>query len=126
METESTQLRDVIESQKMLSLPLNGRSYLDLLGLQAGVVPVTSGVVPGDRQVSGMFSNPGIINTDFALMKVIPLRESMSSKFRGEFFNIFNHANFNNPVGNFGSSQFGEVTSARDPRIGQVSFKFLW
>ena len=44
VETESTQLGDVIESKKMLSLPLNGRSYLDLLGLQAGVVPVTSGV----------------------------------------------------------------------------------
>ena len=32
VETESTQLGDVIESKKMLSLPLNGRSYLDLLG----------------------------------------------------------------------------------------------
>src|SRR2546429_10015607 len=32
--TENTQLGDVIESKKMLALPLNGRSYLDLLGLQ--------------------------------------------------------------------------------------------
>jgi len=45
VETESTQLGDVIESKKMLSLPLNGRSYLDLLGLQPGVVPVTSGTM---------------------------------------------------------------------------------
>lgn len=37
VETASTQLGDVIESQKMLALPLNGRSYIDLLGLQAGV-----------------------------------------------------------------------------------------
>jgi Carboxypeptidase regulatory-like domain len=42
VQTESTQLGDVVDSKKMLSLPLNGRSYLDLLGLQAGVVPVTS------------------------------------------------------------------------------------
>src|SRR5882672_6215937 len=34
VETESTQLGDVVDSKKMLSLPLNGRSYLDLLGLQ--------------------------------------------------------------------------------------------
>src|SRR5207244_5143932 len=45
-----------IESKKMLSLPLNGRSYLDLLGLQAGVVPVTSGSIQQDRAVSGGYS----------------------------------------------------------------------
>src|SRR5438552_11965746 len=56
VETESTQLGDVIESNKMLSLPLNGRSYLDLLGLQAGVVPVTSGSMQQDRSVSGGYS----------------------------------------------------------------------
>jgi hypothetical protein len=43
-----------------------------------------------------------------------------------EFFNLFNHAQFNNPVGNFSNSQFGLVNSARDPRIGQGSLKFLW
>jgi hypothetical protein len=53
VESESTQLGDVIDSKKMLALPLNGRSYLDLLGLQAGVVPVTSGVMQQDRPVSG-------------------------------------------------------------------------
>ncbi len=31
VETESTQLGDVIESKKLLALPLNGRSYIDLL-----------------------------------------------------------------------------------------------
>src|SRR5580704_8519923 len=36
VQTESTQLGDVIDSKKMLALPLNGRSYIDLLGLQAG------------------------------------------------------------------------------------------
>ena len=56
IETESTQLGDVIDSKKMLALPLNGRSYLDLLGLQAGVVPVTSGTMQQDRPVSGGYS----------------------------------------------------------------------
>ena len=45
VETENTQLGDVIDSKKMLALPLNGRSYLDLLGLQAGVAPTTAGTV---------------------------------------------------------------------------------
>src|SRR2546427_3235222 len=56
VQTESTQLGDVIETKKLLALPLNGRSYLDLLGLQAGVVPVTSYSMQQDRSVSGGYS----------------------------------------------------------------------
>jgi len=58
VETESTQLGDVVDSKKMLSLPLNGRSYLDLLGLQAGVVPITSGSMQQDRPVLRIQSIP--------------------------------------------------------------------
>jgi Carboxypeptidase regulatory-like domain/TonB dependent receptor-like, beta-barrel len=64
VETETTQLGDVIESKKMLSLPLNGRSYLDLLGLQAGVVPVTSGSIQQDRPVSGYIDSPGNLSVN--------------------------------------------------------------
>jgi hypothetical protein len=72
------------------------------------------------------FHGPGILNTDFALLKDTHITESTSLELRAEFFNIFNHAQFNNPSGNFSSSNFGVVTSARDPRIGQFSMKFLW
>ena len=37
----------------MTGIPLNGRSYIDLLGLQAGVIPVSSGASDHDRFVSG-------------------------------------------------------------------------
>ena len=57
VETANTQLGDVIESKKILALPLNGRSYLDLLGLQAGVVPFTAGSIQQDRSVSGGYSS---------------------------------------------------------------------
>ena len=53
VDTSSTQLGDVIESKKMTSLPLNGRSYIDLLGLQTGVIPISSGASQHDRFVSG-------------------------------------------------------------------------
>jgi hypothetical protein len=52
VETSNTQLGDVIESKKMLALPLNGRSYIDLLGLQAGVAPGSAYTIGGDRPVS--------------------------------------------------------------------------
>src|SRR5215469_3187084 len=62
VQTENTQLGDVVDSKKMLSLPLNGRSYLDLLGLQAGVVPVTSESIQQDRPVSGGSGGSGVGN----------------------------------------------------------------
>jgi hypothetical protein len=42
VESSSTQVGDVIGSQKMRDLPLNGRSFTDLLGLQPGVAPELS------------------------------------------------------------------------------------
>src|SRR5206468_8847751 len=64
VESESTQLGDVVDSKKMLGLPLNGRSYLDLLGLQAGVVPITSGSIQQDRPVSGYINSPGNLSVN--------------------------------------------------------------
>ena len=72
------------------------------------------------------FSGPGIFNTDFALEKQTAITEHTAIQLRLEFFNIFNHTQFNNPNGNFSASNFGVVTSARDPRIGQISAKFVF
>ena len=41
-ETSETQMGEVISGKKMAAVPLNGRSYTDLLALQPGVVPTTS------------------------------------------------------------------------------------
>jgi len=72
------------------------------------------------------FHGPGILNTDFALEKDTAITETTRVEFRAEFFNMFNHTQFNGPSGNYDSSTFGVVTSARDPRIGQLSLKFIW
>jgi len=72
------------------------------------------------------FHGPGFNNTDFGMTKIFPIKEGMSVELRGEFFNIFNHLQFVNPSGNVSSANFGNITSARDARIGQVSAKFIW
>jgi hypothetical protein len=72
------------------------------------------------------FHGPGIINTDFGVAKRIPITESLAFEFRAEFFNIFNHTQFNSPSGNISSSRFGLVSGAAPPRIGQISAKFYW
>ena len=64
VQTESTQLGDVIDSKKMLALPLNGRSFIDLLGLQAGVAPGTAQTIQQDRPVSGYLANSGNISVN--------------------------------------------------------------
>ena len=72
------------------------------------------------------FHGPGIDNWDLSLQKDLRLTESKALQFRAEFFNAFNHAQFENPSGNFSSGTFGTVTSARDPRIGQVALKLVF
>ena len=72
------------------------------------------------------FHGPGINNTDLGVTKRIPITEQKAFEIRGEFFNVFNHAQFMNPSGDISNGSFGNVTNARDPRIGQVSAKFVW
>ena len=61
-----------------------------------------------------------------ALLTRLVRMMASSANCSAEFFNIFNHTQFNNPTGNFSSGTFGQVTSARPPRIGQLSAKFVW
>ena len=75
------------------------------------------------------FVGPGLNNSNLALLKDTKISETKEVQFRAETFNVFNHAQFNNPSGNFnntGQGGFGYVTSARDPRIMQVALKFLF
>jgi TonB dependent receptor len=56
VETQSTQMGEVITGARMTSVPLNGRDFTDLLDLQPGVVPnVYAAQAPGlgDRVVGG-------------------------------------------------------------------------
>lgn len=73
------------------------------------------------------FHGPGINNWDMALVKDTRFRENMSLEFRAEWFNLFNHTQFLGPSGIFAGSNslgnFGQVTAAVAPRIGQLSLK---
>ncbi|HUI42817.1 MAG TPA: carboxypeptidase regulatory-like domain-containing protein [Terriglobia bacterium] len=70
---------------------------------------------------------PGINEFDFALLKSTAVSENKQLQFRAEFFNVFNHANFLSPDGNItDGSTFGEILSARDPRLVQFALKFIF
>jgi hypothetical protein len=69
---------------------------------------------------------PGTHKWDMSFFKNNRITESVNLQFRAEFFNIFNHANFNGINTTFGSGSFGQVTSARDPRIIQFGLKLAF
>jgi outer membrane receptor protein involved in Fe transport len=66
---------------------------------------------------------PGIANFDMTLEKSTKIGERVNTLFRVDFFNMFNHTQFYNPVGDATSLQFGQVTTTRDPRLIQFALK---
>ena len=59
VETLSTVLGTTVQSPQILAMPLNGRSYLDLLSLQAGVSPMNTNSGYSDRgPASGLYDRP--------------------------------------------------------------------
>ena len=49
----------------------------------------------------------GAAQWDFAVHRDFPIWERMRLQFRTEFFNLLNHPNFGNPIGNLNDTQFG-------------------
>ena len=69
VQSESTELGTTIQANQIQSMPLNGRSYLDLLSLQAGVAPTNTNSNFNDRSpASGLYSGSpsasGNVSTD--------------------------------------------------------------
>jgi hypothetical protein len=85
---------------------------------------------------------PRQVNLDFSIAKLFPLAESRRFEFRAEFFNLFNHPNFANPISNLNAlfasggsidpttglvlspGNFGRIIStSNNPRILQLALK---
>jgi hypothetical protein len=70
---------------------------------------------------------PGTVDFDTALLKRFPLgAETRYVQFRAEFFNLFNHPNFDNPVATEVSPSFGQIQSAgtTDTRLSSRQIQF--
>jgi outer membrane receptor protein involved in Fe transport len=111
-----------------------------------GILPSNSQVVADPALATygtlprNFFRGPGYINFDMAFSKTTALTERLKLEFRAEFFNMFNHANFQNPGNpasqgngtNINSAQFGQITSTGvgfgnlydpQPRIIQLAMR---
>ena len=123
VETASTQMGEVISSNKMEAVPLNGRSYTDLLALQPGVTPVSSGqyaslavsgdLNPGNLSVAGqresangfMVNGANVKEGPFMGTAIIPNLDSIAE------FRILTN-NFDAEYGNYAGGQVNAVTKA--------------
>ncbi len=76
---------------------------------------------------------PGRQNWNLSLFKNFVISESRGSafQFRADAFNVFNHTQFRGDMNggistNVQASNFGQVTSAFDPRVFQLGAKLMF
>jgi hypothetical protein len=109
---------------------LGGPGYLNAAAFCTTPV-IGNGTGYGNSGV-GIILGPGQFNWDFALLKVTKvggLSEGATLQFRTEFFNAFNHAQFNNPavVDVSKPTTVGQITSTSvNPRLIQFALKYVF
>jgi hypothetical protein len=144
LETYSSQVGEVINGEQMSSVPLNGRSYTDLLSLQPGVVPSTSissdtvqdvgasalspsgDLNPGTISIHGQreFANAFIVNGSDSEEDVnmgtaiIPNLDSIAE------FRILT-SNFDAEYGEFSGGQINVITKSGSNAFHGDLFEFL-
>ena len=142
VETQSTQMGEVIEGSKMTSVPLNGRNYIDLLALQPGVSPyknddTTSGVgvdpttLSGDQTNGTQSVNGGRLGSNGFMVNGADAQEGVHNGAAilpnldaiSEFRIITN--NFDAEYGNFSGGQVNVVTKSGTNRFHGDLFDFL-
>ncbi len=136
VETSSTQMGEVITGSKMTTVPLNGRSYTDLLALQPGVTPVSSGqygalqvsgdLNPGSLSVSGqresangfMVNGGNVEEGTYMGTAIIPNLDSIAE------FRILTN-NFDAEYGNYAGGQINAITKSGTNELHGDLFDFL-
>lgn len=104
------------------NLPQSQQTIARFFNTDCFVAPPNRFGTAGRSSVEG----PGVHVWDLSAFKNIALRRGMHVQVRAEFFNAFNRPNWGQPGRTLGSSGFGEVTSAGDPRIIQLGAKLLF
>jgi hypothetical protein len=70
---------------------------------------------------------PSRTNLDFSIFREVPIAERARIQFRGEFFNIFNHPQFDLPNATIGSAAAGVISSTvGSPRDIQLSLRLMF
>jgi hypothetical protein len=96
-----------------------------------GTTPVIGNGTGYGNSGFGILLGPGQFNCDATIQKTTKvggIHEDAALVFRAEFFNAFNHPQFNNPgVVDVSKSTFGQITSSSvNPRLIQFALKYVF
>jgi hypothetical protein len=126
MTTSSDVALTAIASQRVNQLQTNvygDKTIGNYLNPRAFALPATGTLgSAGRNSVLG----PGSWQFDLALSRSFQVREAQRVEFRAEAFNVTNSFIKNNPTTNLNSGNFGQITSAKDPRIMQFALKYFF
>ena len=89
----------------------------------AFVAPSPSSYQVGNER-RGIINGPGFNKFDVGIFRNFKVYRGSVFQLRGEGFNVLNHTNWGSVGTTATSSNFGQVTATRDPRILQVGGKF--
>ncbi len=107
-----------------------GVQFLNPAGYQTAVCPASlnSGIWCDSPMHRNDVYGPHFVNLDFGLGKSFKITESSKLTFFANFFDIFNHPNFDTPTGNFSDPLFGKSVKTLEDngghRIGQLALRF--
>ena len=113
--------------QARLTQYLNPSAFCAIPTAAAIGIPSTDTSTVFGNSGLGIVYGPGQNNWDMSLSKSIPIHEAQTLQFRAEFFNTWNHPQFNNPVTAVSASNFGQISSTSvNPRVIQFALKYLF
>jgi hypothetical protein len=73
----------------------------------------------------GLLRGPGRTNLDMSLVKNTAITEKLHLEIRVDAFNLFNHAEFADPVTNIASPEFGQIIATGSPSTNQPLARIL-
>jgi hypothetical protein len=144
VDTANTQLGDVIGGDKIVAVPLNGRSFTDLLALQPGVAPTTTitgnsiqaagaailspsgDLNPGTISINGQreYANGFTVNDSDVVERftmgaaIIPNLDSIAE------FRVLS-GNFDAQYGNYAGGRINVITKSGTNQFHAEAFEFL-
>ena len=118
--------RDPVEGNlRTFKTPITGEGVF-LTPLTSGGLPLSNSMPHGGNLGRNTFRGPSFVNWTFSLAKQIPVSERVALQLRADWFNLWNHRNFGNPVATMNSPAFGTDTTDPESREMLISLKILF